>query len=212
MEKWIVFAEMLGMLIAVIGCGYAMLKDLRRPLNEQEVARLQLLGNRHPEVARLIIEWGSERDVFVVVDLDVAEREAARADARNAQLRARRAMNALASSVVVANQTTGQTGAARRVGFSAGLWWLRRWHRFGTPAASRALTCPFLGCASQESRRRPWLEMSNVYIATCVSTDASCIAISKFKAMGGGASSLEMQLSCLAPRAQGSRGARECCF
>ncbi|MGY6240173.1 hypothetical protein ACW910_22080 (plasmid) [Burkholderia ambifaria] len=112
MEKWIVFAEMLGMLIAVIGCGYAMLKDLRRPLNEQEVARLQLLGNRHPEVARLIIEWGSERDVFVVVDLDVAEREAARADARNAQLRARRAMNALASSVVVANQTTGQTGAA----------------------------------------------------------------------------------------------------
>ncbi|TDA45558.1 hypothetical protein [Burkholderia pyrrocinia] len=112
MEKWIVFAELLGMLVAVIACGYATVKDIGRPLNEEEVARLQLLGNRYPEVARLIIEWASERDVFVAVDLDVAEREAASAEARNAKLRARKEMSGLAASVAAASGSTGQPGAA----------------------------------------------------------------------------------------------------
>ncbi|WP_321882582.1 hypothetical protein [Burkholderia cepacia] len=111
MEKWIVFAELLGMLVAVIACGYATVKDIRRPLNEEEVARLQLLGNRYPEVARLISEWASERDVFFAVDLDVAEREAANAEARSAKLRAGKAMSDLAASVAVASGNNGQSGA-----------------------------------------------------------------------------------------------------
>ena len=112
MEKWIVVAELIGMLAAVIACGYATVKDGLRPLNEEEVARLQLLGKRHPEVARLIIEWASERDVFVAVDLDVAEQEAANAEARNAKLRAETAMSGLAASVAAANGAAGQPGTA----------------------------------------------------------------------------------------------------
>ncbi|KVS70130.1 hypothetical protein [Burkholderia cepacia] len=110
MEKWIVVAELLGMLVAVIACGYATIKDVHRPLNEEEVARLQFLGNRHPEVARLIIEWAAKRDVFVAVDLDVAEREAENAEARDAKVRSKKAMSGLAASVAAAGGNNVRRG------------------------------------------------------------------------------------------------------
>ncbi|MCA7888508.1 hypothetical protein LGM58_35595 [Burkholderia contaminans] len=106
------FVVIAAMIFAACGMGYAAMSDIRRPLNEDEVARLRLLADRHPEVARLIAETLVQNGVFVAVDLEVAEREAANADGRKAMQRARKAMNDLAASVVAANSATGKTGAA----------------------------------------------------------------------------------------------------
>ncbi|WP_175035404.1 hypothetical protein [Burkholderia lata] len=106
------FAEMLGLLVAVIACGYATMREIRRPLNEEEVSLLQLLGSRHAEVARLIAQWSAEREVFVVVDLDQAKWVAETTEARDAAQRVLQAMRELGRSSTVEHQATGQAGAA----------------------------------------------------------------------------------------------------